>query len=106
MKPLTLNLTVTGGTSILGIVCKIFKKGSTVPMIEMTKDASFSYKFNLEDKTEYDLYIIGSNPISDNKKTVIKLLDCDDFTFDPTSDKNPATKTGKAYLVTYSFNTN
>lgn len=105
MKPLTLNLTVTGGTSILGIVFKLFKKGSTVPIIEMTKDASFSHEFNLEDNTEYDLYIIGSNPIADNKKTVIK-LDCDNFTFDPTSDKNPVIKTGKAYLVTYSFNTN
>lgn len=105
MKTLTLNLSVIGGTSILGIVFKIFKKETTTPIIEKTRNGSFSYQFELDRKTDYDLYIIGSNPISDNKKTIIK-LDYDDFTFDSTSDKNPITKTGKAYLVTYSFNTN
>ncbi|WP_353146998.1 hypothetical protein [Chryseobacterium sp.] len=105
MKKLTLNLTVSGGASILGIVFKIFKKGVANPIVEKTKSRSFSYDFELEPQTEYDLYIVGSNPIAENKKTVIK-LDHDNFTFGPTSDKNPVTKTGKAYLVTYSFNTN
>jgi hypothetical protein len=105
MKPLTLNLTVTGGTSVLGIVFKLFERGSKLPIIEMTKHGSFSHEFNLKDNTEYDLYIIGSNPIADDRRTVIK-LECDNFTFDPTSDRNPVIRTGKAYLVTYSFNTN
>ncbi|KFF75195.1 hypothetical protein HX13_08290 [Chryseobacterium sp. P1-3] len=105
MKKLTLNLTVYGGISVLGIIFKLFKKGIADPVVEETKSGSFSYDFELEPDTEYDLYIIGSNPISENKRTIIK-LDHDHFTFDPTSDKNPVTKTGKAYLVTYSFNTN
>ncbi|AYN00394.1 hypothetical protein [Chryseobacterium sp. 3008163] len=72
--------------------------------MEGTEEGSFSHDFT-DLKGEYDLYIIGSNPLSENKKTVIK-LGGEGFTYDKTSDPNPTTRTGKSYFVTYSFNTN
>lgn len=104
MKTLKLNLEVKNGTSIVGIIFKLFKKGNNKALIEETKEGSFSYEFT-DLEGEYNLYIIGSNPLSENRKTTIK-LEGDGFSYDKTSDANPITKTGKSYLVTYSFNTN
>ncbi|CAD7803294.1 hypothetical protein CHRY9390_01057 [Chryseobacterium aquaeductus] len=104
MKTLKLNLEVKNGTSIVGIVFKLFKKGNNKPLIEETKEGSFSHEFT-DLEGEYNLYIIGSNPMSENRKTTIK-LEGEGFTYDQTSDANPTTRTGKSYFVTYSFKTN
>jgi len=104
MKTLKLNIEVKNGTSIVGIVFKLFKKGGNKPLIEETKKGSFSYEFTSLNG-EYDLYIIGSNPLSETRKTTIG-LEGEGFTYDKTSDANPTTRIGKSYFVTYSFNTN
>lgn len=104
MKTITLNITVTGGASILGIIYKIFKKGSTVPLFEKTENGTFSEGFELNEDAEYDLYIIGSNPLSAERNTRIKIDG--DITLSEDSDLNPANRKGNGYLLTYHFKVN
>ncbi len=104
MKTITLNITVTGGTSILGIVYKIFKKGSTEPLFEKIESGTFSEEFELKRGAEYDLYIIGSNPLSPDRNTKIKIDG--DITLSDDSDLNPANRKGNGYLLTYHFEVN
>ncbi|HJY14044.1 MAG TPA: hypothetical protein VJ304_14720 [Flavobacterium sp.] len=101
MKTITLNLTVTGGTSILGIIYKIFQKGTATPLIEKTESGSFSNKIELKEGKEYDLYIVGSNPLAANRNTKVKIDG--DIEFSNISDTNPANRKGNAYLLTYHF---
>ncbi|UKB79192.1 hypothetical protein [Chryseobacterium sp. MEBOG07] len=101
MKTITLNITVSGGTSILGIIYKIFKKGTTVPLFEKTENGSFSEDFKLNENAEYDLYIIGSNPLSIDKNTRVKIDG--DIVLSEDSDLNPANRKGNGYLLTYHF---
>ncbi|MCW1963284.1 hypothetical protein [Chryseobacterium viscerum] len=101
MKTITLNITVTGGTSILGIIYKIFKKGSTEPLFEQTEKGTFSEEFELEEGADYDLYIIGSNPLSADRNTRVKIDG--DIVLSEDSDLNPANRKGNGYLLTYHF---
>lgn len=105
MKTLTLNVTISNGTSVLGIIFKLFEDGEINPVVEEVEYQSFTKTLNLKAKTKYNLFLIGSNPLADNGRTMIQLLQ-DNFMFDDTSDRNPTIRTGKSYLVTYSFNTN
>lgn len=100
MKKLTLSVTVSGGVSVLGIIFKLFKKGDNNPILEETRNGSFSFDFqNLEG--EYYLYVMGSNPLSDSRKSTIK-LEYSGITF-PSNLVNPIERKGKSYIVDYEF---
>lgn len=104
MKTLKLNLEVKNGETIVGIVYKLFKVDTEEAIVKGSKEGSFSIKFNNLDG-KYNLYIIGSNPLSENGRTTIK-LEGEGITFSKGSTPNPTTKTGKSYYAKYSFETN
>lgn len=104
MKTLTLNLIITNGKSLTSIVFALYKSGISEPIFEGDSKESFSRDFNLENNTEYKLYISGSNPISEKKSTKIKLV-YDRFTFHGDF-KNPIERRGEGYFIKYAFNSN
>lgn len=104
MKTLTLNLTIMGGSSLTGIVFTLYKIGNTECLIKEFREKSFTYNFNLENNTGYNLYISGTNPKSENKNTKIELLG-KGITFHGNI-KNPTERKGDGYFIKYSFDTN
>ena len=100
MKKLTLSVTVSGGVSVLGIIFKLYKKGENAPILEQTREGSFVYEFENLDGNYY-LYVMGSNPLSDNRKSTIQ-LDYSGITFVGNL-INPMERKGKSYIVYYEF---
>jgi hypothetical protein len=103
MANLTLNLTVTNGTSLLGIIFKLFKGNNEIPLVDQVRNGSFTYDFDLEENEEYNLYIVGTNSLSVKGNTNINLV-YNGVKFHGNF-KNPTNRKGNGYFIMYSFDT-
>ncbi|MCX6316026.1 MAG: hypothetical protein NTW29_01945 [Bacteroidetes bacterium] len=99
MASTTLKVKVFGGTPPFSLKIMLFKGNDVVKNIN--KPGSF--EMTLDDLSgNYSLIVSGPNPMSGDRKTIIS-LDETEITLSPDSDPNPATRTGKVYMVQYFF---
>jgi hypothetical protein len=99
MAKTVLKVRVFGGTPPFSLKVMLFKGEEVIK--NLGKPSSFD--LTLDDLSgNYSLLVSGPNPLSADKKTVIS-LETDEIKLSPDSDPNPATRTGKAYLVQYFF---
>lgn len=90
---------VFGGTPPFSIKVLLFKGEK----IEKNINKPGSFDLTLDDLSGgYSLMISGPNPLSDERRTVISIDDTD-IKLLPDSDPNPATRTGRSYMVQYFF---
>jgi hypothetical protein len=99
MAKTILNVRVFGGTPPFSLKIMLFKGGEVIK--NLNKPGSFELTLdNLSGN--YSLLVSGPNPLSPDKKTILS-LDTSEIKLSADSDANPATRTGKAYLVQYFF---
>lgn len=99
MAKTVLKVKVYGGTPPFSIKVILFKDDKEVKNIN--KPGSFDLALeNLSGS--YSLMVSGPNPLSSDRKTIIS-VDTDEIKLLPDSDPNPATRTGRSYMVQYFF---
>jgi hypothetical protein len=94
-----LQVRVFGGTPPFSLKIMLFKGNEIIK--ELNRPGGFDLPLdNLSGN--YSLIVSGPNPFSEDRKTIIS-LDTDEIKLLAGSDMNPATRTGKSYLVQYFF---
>ena len=101
MASTTLTVTVYGGVTPQDINVTFFKNGTEIPTNGFASTQSFEKTYDNLDNGLYDIYISGLNPLSPGSSTKFE-LSTNEVTIHPPDD-TPTIKTGKMYLVQFSF---